>query len=175
LVFAQSIQKIILVILLVFLATLMLIRRKKITFKKEVLETTILIFFGILTLNHCLFKPYMIGLDIFIHFLLIPLLFLMIKALEFKVSKIKAIKTFIYGVLVSLLMLSINDVFFKGVELKTNTFFATLIGTSHVYYGIFISITCCFILILHEQKKYIVNKIADVFILLFLLIILVYL
>ncbi len=166
-VFSGSIHKIILIILLLFLLKTR-IQKKEVHKKVNVYkEQLFIVLFGILFINHALFPPYFNGLDIFIYFLLIPILFLGIKKFNFKISFSSAIKVFITSVFIaSIILIFLNLVTGKLIT-TTHTYFPESIELTHVYFGIFLGLSNCLLLVMHSQKQRFINVPLDSFLFVF--------
>ncbi|WP_075340542.1 O-antigen ligase family protein [Tenacibaculum agarivorans] len=158
-IFYGSINKTILVILLLFFLQFFLKTRNSFVIPEKFNEWLFIILFLLITINHFIFPPYLIGLDIFIYLLLVPLFFLGLKKLSFKISLFTSLKVFIISVLfTSILLIIIN--LFQG-KIIDNTYFSKPIGLSHVYMGIFLGFSNIFILILYSKEKYFLNLFID--------------
>ena len=131
-VFYDSIHKIILCILLLFFLKLVINRKVKTRIPKKLYEYLFLIIFILITLNHLIFPPYLKGLDIFIYFLLIPLLFLGIKKLKFNICVLTSLKVYISSVFVASILLFIINILQGKLITDVHTFFSEPIGLSHV-------------------------------------------
>ncbi len=161
-VFSGSINKIIAGILLIFFLGLRILKKTTVYNSKKKYEKLFFFMFGILLINHIIFPPYLKGLDIFIYFLLIPLLFTGIKVYNFKISIKTSLKTFISSVLIASVLLIIINLLKGELKLTTGyTFFPEPIDLSHVYFGIFLGLANCFLLILHTKKEKFINIPVD--------------
>ncbi|WP_157730300.1 O-antigen ligase family protein [Tenacibaculum jejuense] len=160
-IFYDSIHKIILCILLLFFLKLIVNRKIKSRIPKKLNEYLFLMIFILITLNHLIFPPYLKGLDIFIYFLLIPLLFLGIKKLHFKICIITSLKVYITSVFIASVLLFIINIFQRKLMSSVHTFFSEPIGLSHVYMGVFLGTSNMFLLYLNSKKKSFISPITD--------------
>ena len=136
-------------------------------------EIIIVVFFGLIFLNHIVFSSKLRGLDTYLYILFYPILFYFIKSSNAKISKIKALKVFITSVLVASVILFFVNLYNHKISLTTNTFFAEYLGLTHVYFGIFLGVSCVFLLQIKNDNKTFISKYVDVitfFIILFMLI-----
>ncbi|MFL0065770.1 O-antigen ligase family protein [Tenacibaculum maritimum] len=172
-IFYGSIHKIILIALLIFLSILYF-KRNITNTPRYTSEIIILIFSGLILINHFTFPPYLKGLDVYIYYFLIPFLFLGIKKQNFNFSITKSIKVYISSILVATFFLFITNIYHGTLFLKTNTFFPKYIGIIHVYYGMFLGAACCLLLYLYAVKKHYYNTFIDICIFSILVILLAY-
>ncbi len=117
------------------------------------LEKLIASFFFVIFINQLLFKPYLRGLDTYLYLFFYPLLFVLLKKNNAKIDKIKCMNIFILSVLISSIELFFINFYEGKISLKTNTFFAESLDLTHVYYGMYLSVACLFLLITFNKKK----------------------
>ncbi|CAL2105741.1 O-Antigen ligase [Tenacibaculum sp. 190524A02b] len=167
-IYSGAIHKIILISLLVFF--LFFKEKQKNTLElKEINnklkpEKTITFLFILLLFNSIIFSPRLIGLDIYLYYFIIPLLFFFIKRNQERVCLLKSLRVLISSVLVtSILLVFVN--LYEGTFLsELNTFFSRKLEITHVYYGMFLGVSNCFILILNLNGKRYCNKRIDIII-----------
>lgn len=173
-VFYRSVQTVILILLLLFLIGLMVKlkpKKVKINIKSEVY---IFGFFLLIVINSMLFKPYFKSIDTYLYLLFFPLLFFLLKKLSFTIDKVKSMRVFIFSVLVSSILLLIINAIDGNISLKTNTFFSKYLGLIHVYYGMFLAVAGCFLLILNKEKLFFLSITPDYIIFVFLVLLLIH-
>lgn len=153
-IFAGSVHKVLLIILLIFFLYVRYVDKRGVIKTNSVkTEKLIIVLFGLITINHLIFLPYFKGLDIYIYFILIPLLFIGIKKLDFEIEILKSIKVYIFSTIIVTILLFVVNCCNNTLILKVNTFFPKKIGLSHVYFGIFLGITNGLILTLYAKKQ----------------------
>lgn len=174
-IFSNEVNKIILLSLLLFFLFFKK-KQKRINSKVEKYypEKLVLILFGLIVLSTVIFKPYLKGIDIYLYYLLIPLLFICIKKNGFNFSIIKSIKCFITSILVSIIILLVINLFLNKLTLSINPFFSKYLNLTHVYYGMFVGSANILLLILFLNKEKYLSYTIDFFIFLCFLIILTY-
>ena len=173
-VFHRSIQTVILITLLVFLATLFIKIRPKKRLKFIQPEIFILVFFALISINLTIFNPQLKGLEKYLYLLFFPIGFILLKKLSFTIDKLKSMRLLILSILISSAFLIIINLFDSNISFETNTFFPEYLELTHVYYGMFLGVAGCFLIILNKEKKYFINFHVDIFLFLFFITLLVY-
>ena len=174
LIFFRSVHNVILIISLLFYVYIFF-KEKRINKKgKYITEKLILLFFTLVLINHLIFIPYFKGLDTYFYLLFYPILFVFMKKLSVDISKFKSIKIFISSVLISILLLLIINLYNHKISPVTDTFFAEYLDLTHVYYGMFLGVACCFLLVLYSNNKSYFNKYVDITLFSLFLLILIY-
>lgn len=173
-IFPDSITKIILIELLIFFLILKRRKKEKTKVKEKFHEYLFLSFFGLLLINHAIFYPHFKGLDVYIYFLLIPLLFIGIKTYNLKISFKNSIKTYISSTILVTVLLTLIKIFNNKLLITTNTFFAEPIKLTHVYFGIYIGLTNVFLIILNSKKDRFISNSIDLSIFIFNCLLLTY-
>jgi len=173
-IFFRSVHNVILIISLLFYSYVFFKERLINKKGKYITEKLILLFFTLILINQLIFFPYLKGLDTYFYLLFYPILFIFIKKLSVDISKLKSIKILITSVLISTLFLLIINIYNNKISPVTNTFFAESLDLTHVYYGMFLGVACCFLLALHNNNKFYFNKYSDIILFLFFLLILIY-
>ncbi|WP_348746110.1 O-antigen ligase family protein [Tenacibaculum sp. 190524A02b] len=141
--------------------------RKGLRYDKKMPEFLVLIFFIFILINHLIFPPFGIGIDVFLYFLLIPVLFLKIKRYKYNININELVKVFVSSVLICSILMLIYSSFFGKTKLPINTFFSEPIEMIHVYFGMLVGVASSFILILNLNKDNYISSLIDVFIYIF--------
>ena len=173
-VFYKSIQTIILISFL-FVLVLFFIKeapRKSLVHIRT--ELLILIFFGAIFINSIIFEPRFAGIDKYLYLLILPIAFLLIKKLSFRIDMFKALRVFISSIFISSLLLLLINLFDGNISLETNTYFSKYLDLTHVYYGMFIGAAAVLLLVLFKEGKTFINSKFDVVLFIWFLVLLVH-
>ena len=170
LIFFSSTHTILLIINICFHFYIFIKQKRLINKKTIALEIYVLIFFGLIAVNYLIHIPNLKGLETSLYLLLYPLLFIIIKSQPVFIEVYKTINVYITSVIVATVYLLIINLFFDKITLSTNTFFSEYLGIIHVYYGMFVGLAICFLLITYNNS----NKFLNALFCIFLLIILIY-
>jgi O-antigen ligase len=127
--------------------------KKNFNFKLEIIVVG---FFIIIFLNQLLFTPFLKSIDAYLFLIFYPLLFGLLKNNELQIDKKKCMEIFVLSVFISSIILFFVNFCDGKLTLKTNTFFAEYLDLSHVYYGIYLGISCLFILLTDTRKSKII-------------------
>ncbi|CAM1350693.1 O-antigen ligase family protein [Tenacibaculum halocynthiae] len=174
-VFYGSMHKIILIILLVFFWFFIKNENKeKEKHKNYYPEILVLALFGLIFLSTLVFTPRLKNIDIYIYYLLIPLLFINIKKNGFQFSVLKSMKVLITSILIVSFLLFFMNLYFNTFSMSINTFFSKYLEVTHVYYGMFLGICISFILILNLNKNNYINVYVDALIVILFSLLLLY-
>ncbi|MBP0902855.1 O-antigen ligase family protein [Mariniflexile gromovii] len=145
LVFFRSVHTIILLIIILFiLLNKNKLEKRSLSLSLIKFEVYILAFFVLIILNNLCHQNYLKGIDTFLYLLLYPILFIILKKFLFQISLIKTIKVFITSVLISLFYLIIINILYADNLLEINTYFSDFLDLTHVYYGMFLGLSCSF-------------------------------
>ena len=144
-------------------------KNNNISLKTEIL---VFLFFLLILFNLVIFKPYLKSIDTYLYLMFYPLLFFFLKKVSFKINSKKILKFFILSVFIASIELFILNLIYGDLQFQKDTFFADYLGLTHVYFGMFLGVSCSFIFILLDaekkrRKKYILS-------LIFLLILLIH-
>ena len=154
-----------------FISTYFLITNKILPgrfYIKIALEIYVLIFFGLIVVNYLIHIPNLKGLETSLYLLLYPLLFIIIKSQPVFIEVYKTINVYITSVIVATVYLLIINLFFDKITLSTNTFFSEYLGIIHVYYGMFVGLAICFLLITYNNSNKFLNALFCIFLLIIL-------
>lgn len=173
-IFHRSIQTVILITLLVFLTTLYIKERPKKRLKFIKLEIFTLVLFVLIVINLTIFNPQLNGLDKYLYLFFFPAGFVLLKKLSFTIDKLKSMRFFIFSVIISALFLIILNIFDSNISIDTNTYFSKYLDLTHVYYGMFLGVAGCFLIILYKEKEYFINLYIDGLIFLFFSILIIH-
>lgn len=174
-VFYGSMHKIILIILLAFFwFFIKKEKREKKKHKNYYPEILVLVLFGVIFLSTLIFTPRLKSIDIYIYYLLIPLLFINIKKNGFQFSVLKSMKVLITSILIVSFLLLFMNLYFNTFSMSINTFFSKYLEVTHVYYGMFLGICISFILILNLNKNNYINVYVDALIVILFSLLLLY-
>ncbi len=173
-IFHKSVQTVILIILLVFLAIYYIKERPQKRLQSIQLEIYILIFFALILINLTIFNPQLKGLDKYLYLFFFPIGFMFLKKLSFTIDKVKSMRFLILSVLISAVFLIILNLFDSNISVKTNTFFSKYLDLTHVYYGMFLGVAGCFLIILFKETEYFISPYIDILIFLFFITLLIY-
>ena len=169
LVFFRSIHTMILALNLLLNIFYFIKRRKKeLVFLK--LEILTVIFFCIIFLNQILFPPFLKSFDTFLFFIFYPVLFYFLKKNAVKIDVQKSKIVFILSVIVTVISLFFIGFIKNKLSFPTNTFFAETLDLTHVYYGLFLGVAICFLLLIDIKTNYVKYKYLLIFLFFLLLI-----
>lgn len=173
-IFYKSVQTLIL-LTLVLILLLFLGKNNKtktnVTLTTEVL--TIGLFFLIAT-NLVIHEPLFKSLGKYLYLLLLPLVFIVLKRVSITVDIFKCIHVFISSVLLATVFVFGLNLYQGNISITTNTYFSSALDLTHVYFGMFVGLAACFLLILQKEKHSYISKLVDRFILFWLLLILIH-